>query len=73
MPVRRPLVLVNGRTKELPAGDSVPGIVATNVGIEYDIQGTTKTVPSGFQYLVHGRLYLDAAARIINYGQVVVL
>ncbi len=42
MPVRRPLCLVDGRLKELPAGDTLPGaggaatITATTITIGYE-------------------------------------
>lgn len=75
MAERRPIVLVNGKQKELPAGDTVPGVASPNVGKQYNLSSKNLVVPNDFQYAVAGRLILDASSSIKMEGnaQVVLL
>jgi len=42
-------------------------------GIEYSLVSVIKTVPSNFQYLISGRLIIDATSILRVDGQVVVI
>ena len=73
MAVRRPIVLITGKMKELPAGDSVPGVASPNVGKQYNLTSFNLVVPNDFQYHVVGRLIMDAGSSIKAEGNAQVI
>lgn len=61
MAERRPLVKLNGRTKELPAGDTLPGAgggATVPAGTKWETYSTTE--PSGW-YFLNGQVVSEAA------------
>ena len=65
MPNRRPIVNLLGTSGELPAGDLLLGAGLVKESVD---AGQTVTIPSGYQYVVHGFDIvgtLDVAGKLI--------
>jgi len=73
MAIRKPLVLINGEITTLPAADTIQSGQPEDVGVVYDFRGVIKNVPLYFQYLVSGRIILDATSVLRVSGQAVII
>lgn len=72
MAVRKPLVTISGQIQELPAGDSIGTLAATDWPVIKNSipSGETCSVPAGYQMIVETQLNVDGT--ISNDGEVYV-
>jgi len=72
MAIHKPLVVISGSLSQLPSGDTLD-VAATNLGVLYSLIATIQTVPIRHQYLVSGRIVINATSILRAEGQVVVI